>query len=237
MASSGIRIGAWNNIKWLHINPIYEENGRYSHNSKEFTDSKIVCASLVVYAGTSEEYHTLISIEAYEKLQTLKKQWIKIMKREPSPEDAVLVSKKGKPISSNGIRVRLGRIIQGTGIFTRTENERRNDVPFTHGFRKRYNKIMSDLQNKSDSHGNHIRKERLMGHKSALSQLEGSYYYSDVLESVSQYLEGMPKLMIGDSYRNNWGKSVQNNNSYEILHNELEELKAKITRMSKYEKI
>ena len=119
MASSGIRIGAWNNIKWLHINPIYEENGRYSHNSKEFTDSKIVCASLVVYAGTSEEYHTLISIEAYEKLQTLKKQWIKIMKREPSPEDAVLVSKKGKPISSNGIRVRLGRIIQGTGIFTR----------------------------------------------------------------------------------------------------------------------
>mgnify|MGYP006275839401 CR=1 FL=1 len=245
MASSGIRIGAWNNIKWLHINPIYEENGRYSHNSKEFTDSKIVCASLVVYAGTSEEYHTLISIEAYEKLQTLKKQWIKIMKREPSPEDGVLVSKKGKPISSNGIRVRLGRLIQNTGILSRTENDRRHDVPFTHGFRKRYNKIMSDLQNKSDSHGNHIRKERLMGHKSALSQLEGSYYYSDILESVPQYLEGMPKLMISDVYRTKielqakqqeqtrLEREIQEKN---LALDAIKELELKVDRIQRYQK-
>ena len=116
MASAGIRIGSWDNIKWLHINPIYEENGKYSHNSQEFTNPRIVCASLIVYAGTSDEYHTLISIEAYEKLQTLKKQWIKIMKREPSPEDAVLISKSGKPVSSNGIRVRLGRDRKSTRL-------------------------------------------------------------------------------------------------------------------------
>jgi len=238
MASSGIRIGAWNYIKWAHISPVYEQNGKFSHNKSEFANPRIVCASMVVYAGTSEEYNTLISIEAFDKLQSVRKQWVKIMQREPTPDDSILISNKTKkPMNSDTIRTRLGRFIHNASLFERSNIDRRHDVPFTHGFRKRYNKIMVDQQNKNDSHGNHIRKERLLGHKSALSNLEDSYYYSNVLEAVPQYLEGMSKLMIGDNYKKDWDSTKQDNNSYEILHKEIEELQAKITRIGKYQKI
>ena len=109
------------------------------------------------------------SIEAFDKLQSVRKHWVKTMEKEPTPEDPVLVSNKTRmQMDSDTIRVRLGRYINNASLFHSSKTDRRHDVPFTHGFRKRYNKIMSDLQNKNDSHGNHIRKERLLGHKSAL---------------------------------------------------------------------
>ena len=51
MASSGIRIGAWDYLKWGHIRPI-ERN------------SEIIAAKMIVYAGEDEEYFTYISTEA-----------------------------------------------------------------------------------------------------------------------------------------------------------------------------
>jgi len=246
MASSGIRIGAWSNIKWAHINPVYECNGKYYHNPVESTNSTIVCASLVVYAGTSEEYVALISIEAFDKLQSVRKQWVKTMGREPTPEDSILISNKTcKPMFSDTIRTKLGRYVHNASLFERSNTDRRYDVPFTHGFRKRYNKIMSDLQNKNDSHGNHIRKERLLGHKSALSELEASYYYSDVLEAVPQYLEGMPNLMISDEYRIRIKLQDEQKEKTRLEQEILEknsaldairELKIKIDRMQRYQK-
>lgn len=246
MASSGIRIGAWDNIKWADINPVYESNGKYSHNASELVNPSIVCASLVVYAGTAEEYITLISIEAFDKLQSVRKHWVKTMEREPTPEDPVLVSNKTRrQMDSDTIRVRLGRYIKNASLFHSSKTDRRHDVPFTHGFRKRYNKIMSDLQNKNDSHGNHIRKERLLGHKSALSELEGSYYYSNVLEAVPQYLEGMPNLMISDEYRakirlqdeqkekTRLEQEIQQKNQ---ALDAIRELKLKVDRIQRYQK-
>ena len=52
MASSGIRIGAWDYLCWSHIRPI-ERNG------------EIVAAKKIVYAGEDEEYFTFISPEAF----------------------------------------------------------------------------------------------------------------------------------------------------------------------------
>ena len=52
MASSGIRIGAWDYLQWGHIRPVKK-------------DDEIVAAKLIVYAGEDEEYFSFISGEAW----------------------------------------------------------------------------------------------------------------------------------------------------------------------------
>lgn len=56
MVSSGIRLGAWDYLKWKHIIPI-EREGR------------IIAAKLIVYNGNPEEYFSFISPEAYFELE------------------------------------------------------------------------------------------------------------------------------------------------------------------------
>ncbi len=60
MASSGIRIGAWDFLQWKHCKPVFNENG------------EVIAAKLVVYAGDIEEYYTFVTSEAYNSL----KEWI-----------------------------------------------------------------------------------------------------------------------------------------------------------------
>ncbi len=56
MASSGIRLGAWNYLRWGHIIPIKE-------------NEIIVAAKIIVYPGDTEEYFTFITSEAYNELE------------------------------------------------------------------------------------------------------------------------------------------------------------------------
>jgi integrase len=58
MASSGIRLGAWDYLRWGHIKPI-EQGG------------KIIAAKVIVYPGDVEEYYTFISPEAYYELEII----------------------------------------------------------------------------------------------------------------------------------------------------------------------
>ena len=60
MASSGIRIGAWDLLQWKHCEPIFNENG------------EVIAAKLIVYAGDVEEYYTFVTAGAYNAL----KDWI-----------------------------------------------------------------------------------------------------------------------------------------------------------------
>jgi integrase len=59
MASSAIRVGAWDYLQWKHITP------------KE-KDGEVVAGRLVVYGGEPEEYFTFITPEAYFELQKWK---------------------------------------------------------------------------------------------------------------------------------------------------------------------
>jgi hypothetical protein len=56
MASSGIRLGAWDYLRWKHVKPMTDEKGN------------VVAAELTVYAGDNEEYYTFITPEAYNAL-------------------------------------------------------------------------------------------------------------------------------------------------------------------------
>jgi hypothetical protein len=53
MTSSGIRLGAWDYLKWGNIKPV-QRNG------------KVVTAKVIVYAGEDEEYFTFISLLPYQ---------------------------------------------------------------------------------------------------------------------------------------------------------------------------
>jgi hypothetical protein len=56
MASSGIRVGAWDYLQWGHIRPLER-------------DGKVIAAKMIVYAGEDEEYFTFISPEALQALR------------------------------------------------------------------------------------------------------------------------------------------------------------------------
>jgi hypothetical protein len=60
MASSGIRLGAWDYLQWKDIEPIRR-------------DGITVAAKVTVYAGDEEEYFTFITPEAFSELE----KWIK----------------------------------------------------------------------------------------------------------------------------------------------------------------
>jgi site-specific recombinase XerC len=62
MSSSGIRLSAWDYLRWKHILPL-SRNGR------------VVAAKIVVYAD-DDEYFSFISQEAFEALE----EWIKYRK-------------------------------------------------------------------------------------------------------------------------------------------------------------
>jgi hypothetical protein len=56
MASSGIRLGAWDYLLWEHITPIYK-------------DGKFIAAKIIVYAGDQEQYFSFVTPEAFSELQ------------------------------------------------------------------------------------------------------------------------------------------------------------------------
>jgi integrase len=246
ISSCGSRSGELEELRWEQISPIYEYDGKYSFEESE--NSIIVCACVIVYAGTYSEYQTLISIEAWDKLQSLKKQWIQKTGRDPLGSDYVFLKNGNNilPFAKNGIQKKLTQVVRKSQVQIKLDGERRFENPVTHAFRKRYNKIMTELENKNDSHGNHIRKERLMGHKSGISSLESNYFFSNILESVSQYLQAMPELMISDEYRTKnlleqeQKKKIQLESEIQQKDNAsikaIKELTLKVERMEKYQK-
>jgi hypothetical protein len=61
MVSSGIRLGAWDYLRWKHIVTIKDNKGN------------VIAAKIIVYAGEIEEYYSFITGEAYSSLLD----WIK----------------------------------------------------------------------------------------------------------------------------------------------------------------
>ncbi len=249
-SSSGIRVGGWEDQSWGNIRPIYEtKSGEYTHNeSKIAGKSKVVCASMIVYNGTSSKYLGLISIEAWNKLQSVRKKWTQKMGYEPKPEDPIILTRysDGRTFSRNGLRNKISKLVERSGIQRSLKKDNRcYEVPSTHGMRKRWNKIMSEQKINEDSHANLIRKERLMGHKIGVTKLDNSYFFSEIEESVPQYLRAMPELMISEEYRakrelyliqNENEKLQQTIQEKDHALEMINELKAKFERFEKYEK-
>jgi integrase len=136
MASSGIRLGSWDYLKWSNIIPIKRVD-------------KVVAAKIIAYAGEEDEYFSFITPEAYQALED----WMKY--RENSGEDITEnswlmrdlwdVSKpygKGlatrpKKLASLGIKRLMERAIWAQGLRRKLENgKKRHPFQANHSLRK-----------------------------------------------------------------------------------------------------
>jgi hypothetical protein len=180
MLSSGIRLEAWNYLRWNHIKPIEREG-------------KLVAAKMTVYAGDPEEYLTFITPEAYRALAG----WMKF--REESGEAITPSSwvmrdlwdtKKGciqhfvtipKKLKATGVKRLVEDALWTQGLRTKlAEGKRRHEFQANHGFRKAFKTMCETAGVKP------IVTETLMGHSTGISD---SYYRPTENDLLEEYLK------------------------------------------------
>jgi hypothetical protein len=193
MASSGIRLGAWDYLKWKHVIPSTDDKTR-----------EILCAKLIVYAGDIEEYYTFITPESYSSLN----EWMDfrasygekitgeswLMRDIWQTTNVKYGAKWGlatipKKLKSSAIKRMIERALWEQGIRTEVkgkEEQRRYDFKAAHGFRKFYKSHAEQVMRP-------INVEITMGHNIGLSE---SYYKPTEREIRDDYVKALTLLSI-----------------------------------------
>jgi len=246
-SSGGLRLGAWNNQKWENVFPIYDVNGKYKIELDDYDSKqgKIVCAGMIIYKNTLEQYTALISLEAWEKLNEYKKIWTKKMSRIPTDSDHLILDRTSKrPVTSITVKARIEKLLIKSGLRgPLIDGKRRHLIPTTHGFRRYWNKTMMQTESTKGTLSALVIKERLLCHY-GLVKTDKNYFWTDILEHVPEYLKAMPELMIDEKYRLNYKLEKANAENQKLLqanHEKdealcrLSELEAKFERMQRYQ--
>jgi integrase len=192
MVSSGIRIGAWDYLKWKHVKPYFEKD-------------ELIAAKLQVYAGETEEYYSFITPEAYRALSD----WMRFRESygEKITDESWLIrdmwqttnvtyganfglATVPRKLDSKGINKLLFRALWSQGIRTKLlEGQKRHEFKAAHGFRK-YFKTHAEQSMKS------INIEILMGHSIGVSD---SYYKPKENEVLADYLKAVDYLTLNSN--------------------------------------
>jgi hypothetical protein len=188
MASSGIRLGAWDYLRWGDIHPIE-------------IDGKIVAAKIIVYAREEDdEYFSFISLEAFNELQN----WMKY--RESSgelindnswlmrdlwdtrvPQGRGLVTRP-KKLASSGIKRLMERAIWAQHLRKKLEpGKKRHPYQACHSLRKWF-KTRCEMSGMKP-----INVEKLLNHSTGISD---SYYRITPSELLEDYLKAVDLLTI-----------------------------------------
>jgi hypothetical protein len=196
MASSGIRVGAWDYLKWGHIVPIK-------------SNDHLVAAKVTVYAREPNEYFTFITPEAYFALESwmefrttsgelvnseswlMRNLWNSLRPAENS------ISKKWvnnpEKLNSIGVKRLIERALWTQGLRIKLANgKKRHEFQTDHGFRKWF-KTQSEISGMMP-----INIEILMGHSVGLSD---SYYRATEAELLEDYLKAIDLLTINEESR------------------------------------
>jgi hypothetical protein len=192
MASSGIRIGAWDSLQWKHVTSITNDNG------------EVIAAKLLIYAGDSEEYYCFVTTEAYTAL----KEWMNYRSNhgENITSESWLmrdlwqttemnygakfgVATYPKKLKSSGIKSLLERAIRSQGLCKPLPaGVNRREWKGAHGFRKYYKSHAEQMMRP-------INVEITMGHDIGVS---ASYYKPTEREVLEDYLKAAEMLTIND---------------------------------------
>lgn len=185
MTSSGIRLSAWNYLKWNHIAPVLR-------------DDQIVAARIQVYADDDDEYFSFITREAFDALD----EWMTYRKQsgEKITGDSWLMrnlwdvtTPKGKGVitipkrlQATGIKRLIERALWAQGVRLKLdEGKRRHEFQADHGFRKWFKTRCESAGMRSINIGT------LMGHSLGLSD---SYYRPTEEEILNDYLKAVDAL-------------------------------------------
>jgi hypothetical protein len=190
MVSSGIRVGAWDYLKWGHISPL-EKNG------------KVVAAKIIVYAADDEEYYGFISLEAYTSLKfwmdyrascgekITNDSWImRNLWGVTKPKEKGVISEP-KKLTSLGVKRLIERALWAQGIRERLQiGKKRHEFQCDHGFRKWY-RTQCELAGLKVSN-----VEILLNHSIGISD---SYYRVTEAELLEDYLKAATEFLTIDN--------------------------------------
>jgi hypothetical protein len=208
MASSGIRIGAWEYLKWGHIEPIFrpseaEEDGGGGGMMSGQGNKRLVAAKLRVYVGEPERYTTFITPEAYIELE----KWMGFRKRcgeEITKEswvmrtlwDTAIRGAQGDlhnpvTLSRKALSNLIVRAEWAQGVRTKlAPGIRRHEFKEDHGFRKFFRTRAEHAGTRPSI------SKMLMGHSLGI---DDSYFKPTEEEMLQDYLKAVPSLTIGDT--------------------------------------
>jgi integrase len=190
MVSSGIRLGAWDYLRWKHVTSITNGLG------------EVIAAKLIIYPGDREEYYAFITPEAYNAL----KEWMDFRAgygEKISGESWVMRdlwqttnidygAKLGlatcpKRLKSSDIKRLIERALWEQGLRQPlTKGVKRHEYKAAHGFRKFYKSHAEQVMRP-------INVEITMGHNIGVS---ASYYKPQAGEVLQDYLKSVDLLTI-----------------------------------------
>jgi hypothetical protein len=189
MCSSGIRLGAWDYLRWKHVEP--------KHNDK----GEIIAAKLTVYADESDEYYSFVTPECYNAVKdymdyrgscgesitgeswVVRDSWQTADKLQGSG-----LARYPKPLHKNSIKKIIERewIREGVRTHTLPKNQQRHEFKALHGLRKFFQTHTQQVMNAANV-------ELLMGHELGISS---SYYKPREGDLLRDYVKAIPLLTI-----------------------------------------
>ena len=189
LVSSGIRIGAFEGLKWKHITPIHDQK-----------NNDIVAAKILVYPGDREQYYSFLTPEAFTAL----KEWMdyrsacgesitkeSLVMRDIWQNDDAEGAANPKPLNSFAITRLLNRAWQAQKIRPKLQKgEKRHEFKTAHGFRKYFKTQAEQARIPS------IKIEMLMGHSLGVSD---SYVRFTEKEMLEDYLLGIDYLTVNQT--------------------------------------
>jgi integrase len=229
MISSGIRLGAWEYLKWGHIRPIKK-------------GGETVAAKIIVYAEDEDEYFTFISREAYLSLCD----WMEYrekcgeiidnnswLMRDLWDTGAVqggkgLVTKPNK-LAASGIKRLIERAIWAQGLRQKLPSgKKRHPFQAVHSFRKFF-KTRCEISGMKP-----INVEILLSHSVGISS---SYFRPTENELLEDYLK-VSDLLTFDK-KESLQKELQNiekknNEEYYLIKGKLQEKDEEIKQLTGY---
>ena len=175
LASSGIRIGALQDLQLKHISEMPNK-----------------CKSILVYPDSREEYYTFLTPEASKVLDEYfakrRKDGEHLTPNSPVFRIAYQIGiTPSKPISKETAECIIRRTVHNAALRPHKVGSR-YDIQQNHGFRKRFNTILK-LNNKVNSNV----AEKLMGHKNGL---DGVYLTPSKNELFQEFQKAISDLTI-----------------------------------------
>ncbi|MCE2499028.1 MAG: integrase [Nitrosopumilaceae archaeon] len=211
-ASSGIRVGGFELLKWSDLRPVYmdargkpvfDDVAGDRGNGSERTPA---CAMLTVYGRTSSSYPAFITPEAHAALMEYRGARERRTGVRPGPDEPMFQAwrEDGRPaaVGVHAVQETVKRIAVAAGLRDpgRKKYRRQYDVPIMNGFRRFWNKTCKESMSKESALSSLIKKEYMMGHVGLVS-LDRNYFKTHVLELAEEYLQSVPALTIDDAER------------------------------------
>ena len=194
MLSSGIRIEAWNYLKWKHVQVMKNDEG-----------NKILAAKLIVYAGEREQYYSFITPEAYNHLkdymdyrahhgeQITDNSWIIRNAFDSLIKNGSNLGKATEPrqLKDSGIKSLLERAAKSEGLFPPLiKGQKRREWKVSHGLRKYFKTKCENAGMRS------LHIEMLLGHNTGVTK---SYYRPLESEMLEDYHKAVELLTVEET--------------------------------------